>query len=45
MPTTAPSPEGVLSIDFNYDFKTDLVLAGAGGVRFYQQESPAPLSM
>jgi len=30
----SPSPEGIIPIDFNYDFKTDLVLAGAGGVRF-----------
>jgi hypothetical protein len=35
-----PSPEGVLPIDFNYDFKTDLVLAGAGGLRFMRQDSP-----
>ena len=35
-----PSPEGVLAIDFNYDFKTDLVLAGAGGVRLFRQEKP-----
>ncbi len=34
-----PSPEGVLQIDFNYDFKTDLVLAGAGGVRLFRQDS------
>jgi Tfp pilus assembly protein PilF len=34
-----PSPEGVLQVDFNYDFKTDLVLAGAGGVRFFRQDS------
>jgi Tfp pilus assembly protein PilF len=34
-----PSREGVLQIDFNYDFKTDFVLAGAGGVRFYRQEN------
>ena len=34
-----PSPEGIVPIDFNYDFKTDLVFAGAGGVRFYRQES------
>ena len=34
-----PSPEGVLQVDFNYDFKTDIVLAGAGGVRFFRQES------
>ncbi len=37
----APSPESVLPIDFNYDFKTDLVLAGAGGVRFMRQDDPA----
>ena len=35
---TAPSPEGIVPIDFNYDFKTDLVLAGAGGVRFFRQD-------
>jgi Tfp pilus assembly protein PilF len=37
---TPPDSEGVLPIDFNYDFKTDLVLAGAGGLRFLRQESP-----
>jgi hypothetical protein len=31
---------GVLPVDFDYDFKTDLVLAGANGVRLYRQESP-----
>jgi tetratricopeptide (TPR) repeat protein len=36
----APGPEGVLQIDFNYDFKTDLVLAGAGGVRLMRQDNP-----
>jgi tetratricopeptide (TPR) repeat protein len=36
----APLPEGILQIDFNYDFKTDLVLAGAGGLRFMRQDSP-----
>ena len=35
-----PGPEGVAGLDFNYDFKTDLVLAGAGGVRLLKQESP-----
>jgi Tfp pilus assembly protein PilF len=34
-----PSPESVLPIDFNYDFRTDLVLAGAGGVRFLRQDA------
>ena len=36
-----PSPEGVLQIDFNYDFKTDLVLASAAGVRLFRQDSPS----
>lgn len=36
-----PSPDGILPIDFSHDFKTDLVLAGAGGVRLLRQESPA----
>jgi len=39
-----PLPEGVLQIDFNYDFKTDLVLAGAGGVRLFRQDSPSAFS-
>jgi hypothetical protein len=38
---TAPTSESVLPVDFNYDFKTDLVLAGAGGVRFMRQDDPA----
>ncbi len=37
----APLPEGIIPVDFNYDFKTDLVLAGAGGVRLLRQDSPA----
>ncbi|HEY0760041.1 MAG TPA: FG-GAP-like repeat-containing protein [Acidisarcina sp.] len=41
---TPPSPEGVLPVDFNYDFKVDLVLAGAGGVRLMRQDSPAHFS-
>jgi FG-GAP-like repeat/Tetratricopeptide repeat/ASPIC and UnbV len=36
----APTPEGIIPIDFNYDFKNDLVLAGAGGVRLLRQDSP-----
>ena len=35
----ALQPESVLPVDFNYDFKMDLVLAGEGGVRFLRQES------
>jgi Tfp pilus assembly protein PilF len=38
---TPPTPESVLQIDFTYDFKTDLVLAGAGGVRLYRQDGPS----
>lgn len=34
-----PGPDGVVGLDFNYDFKTDLVLAGAGGVRLLKQVS------
>ncbi|HEY8714895.1 MAG TPA: FG-GAP-like repeat-containing protein, partial [Candidatus Acidoferrum sp.] len=36
----APGVDGILSLDFNYDFKTDFVLAGAGGIRFWRQDSP-----
>ena len=36
----APLAEGILQIDFNYDFKTDLVLAGAGGLRLMRQDAP-----
>lgn len=43
-PATPPSPEGILQIDFNYDFKTDLVFAGAGGVRLFRQDNPAAFS-
>jgi Tfp pilus assembly protein PilF len=37
-PESPPSAEGVLQLDFNYDFKTDIVLAGSGGFRLYRQE-------
>jgi tetratricopeptide (TPR) repeat protein len=36
----APSPDGILPIDFSYDFNTDLILAGAGGVRLLRQDNP-----
>ena len=35
-----PQLHGILAVDFNYDFKTDLVLAGAGGIRLFRQDSP-----
>src|SRR5262249_16869298 len=39
--STPPSPRGVTALDFNYDFKTDLVLAGAGGMRLLKQDTGA----
>ena len=36
----APGPDSVVPVDINYDFKTDLVLAGAGGVHFLRQDTP-----
>jgi Tfp pilus assembly protein PilF len=36
-----PQPEGIVPLDFNYDFKNDLALAGAGGVRLMRQDSPS----
>jgi Tfp pilus assembly protein PilF len=38
---SAPAPNGVAALDFNYDFKTDLALAGEGGFRLYRQENAA----
>ena len=35
---SCPRGSGVLGIDLNYDFKTDLVCAGAGGLAFYEQQ-------
>ena len=37
----SPTANGILPIDFSYDFKTDLVLAGDGGLRLLRQESPS----
>ncbi|HKB67530.1 MAG TPA: FG-GAP-like repeat-containing protein [Pyrinomonadaceae bacterium] len=39
VPGVQPGRDGVVALDFNYDFKTDLVLAGSGGVRLLKQES------
>ena len=33
----APTTAGVLPLDWDNDFRTDLLLAGAGGLRFWQQ--------
>ena len=38
---TPPSPHGVAGLDFDYDFKNDLALAGEGGFRLYRQENPS----
>ena len=38
--TADPSPEGILPFDFNYDFKTDLLLAGGKGLRLFRQDQP-----
>jgi tetratricopeptide (TPR) repeat protein len=34
-----PEPNGIVALDFNYDFKTDLILIGAGGIRLLKQEN------
>lgn len=34
-----PGASDYAAIDFDYDFKTDIVTASAGGARFYRQES------
>jgi Tfp pilus assembly protein PilF len=41
---TAPSPDGIAPMDFTYDFKTDFVLAGAGGLRLMRQDDPGKFS-
>jgi len=35
--TTPPSGPAVAALDVNYDFRTDLAAAGAGGLRLYRQ--------
>jgi len=32
------SADGIVALDWNNDFRTDLFLAGKGGLRFYQQQ-------
>lgn len=36
---TAPNRHGVAALDYDYDFRMDLALAGRGGVRLYRQTS------
>jgi tetratricopeptide (TPR) repeat protein len=38
---TPPTINSILALDFSYDFKTDLVLAGEGGVHLLRQDSPS----
>ncbi len=40
----APTPEGIVGLDYNYDFKMDLALAGAGGFRLMRQNTPTSFS-
>jgi tetratricopeptide (TPR) repeat protein len=35
-----PLPDGIVGLDFNYDFKVDLAFAGAGGLSLLRQEAP-----
>ena len=37
-PALQPGPHSITPVDFNYDFKTDLVLVGAGGLRLLKQD-------
>ena len=36
---TPPTAYGVLPVDWDNDFRTSLVLAGAGGLRFFRQDA------
>jgi hypothetical protein len=35
----APTMDGIIGFDYDYDFKTDIFMAGAGGLKLYKQES------
>jgi Tfp pilus assembly protein PilF len=39
LPSLAISPEGLLPLDWNNDFRTDLLLAGSAGLRFFEQQA------
>jgi Tfp pilus assembly protein PilF len=36
---TPPNPEGIVPLDFNYDFLPDVACTGTGGLRLYQQRA------
>ncbi len=42
--TTLPTSDKILAMDFNYDFKTDIVLANEGGLRLFRQDNPNAFS-
>lgn len=35
----SPGPHAITGLDYDYDFRVDLAMAGAGGVRLYRQTS------
>ncbi len=39
LPARQPGLHAVAGIDYNYDFRTDLAMTGAGGLRFLRQDS------
>jgi tetratricopeptide (TPR) repeat protein len=39
LPSINVAPNGLLPLDWNNDFRTDLLLAGPGGLRFYEQQA------
>ena len=40
----APTLVGMVAVDWNNDLRTDLLLAGAGGLRFWQQQADGTFS-
>ncbi|MFQ5571728.1 MAG: FG-GAP-like repeat-containing protein, partial [Rhodothermales bacterium] len=40
----SPSPDGIVGLDVNYDYRVDLALAGAGGLRLYVQDTTGAFS-
>lgn len=39
-----PSAHGIVALDFDYDFRLDLAMAGAGGLRLFRQDEPGAFS-
>jgi hypothetical protein len=39
--SAAPGLHGIVAADLNYDFRTDLVFAGAGGLKIFRQQDGA----